>query len=103
MTSSNETEIVQLQNTDVDNLASNDKSFEQPTSNCEQPLFNSNSETLECSHCHRVQPISEFYITTNYFHEKRGRTYRCKTCSRESARVSAAKRRQKDEVVLPGG
>ena len=88
--------IVQSQNDDKDNESSNDKSFEQP------PL-NPDKQTLICSHCKRELDLSEFYITTNYFHEKRGRTYRCKTCSRESARVSAAKRRQKDEVVLPGG
>ena len=95
--------VAQSQNGDKDNESSNDKSFEQLTSNCEQPLFNSNSETLICSHCKRELDPSEFYITTNYFHEKRGRTYRCKPCSRESARISAAKRRQKDEVVLPSG
>jgi len=95
--------IVQSQNDDKDNESSNDKSFEQPPTNIEQTLNNPNKETLICSHCKRELDPSEFYITTNYFHEKRGRTYRCKTCSRESARVSAAKRRQKDEVVLPSG
>ena len=95
--------IVQSQNDDKDNESSNDNIFEQPSKNIEQTLNNPNKETLICSHCKRELDPSEFYITTNYFHEKRGRTYRCKTCSRESARISAAKRRQKDEVVLPSG
>jgi hypothetical protein len=62
-------------------------------------------ETLECSRCHTVQPIDQFYVTTNYWHEKRGRTYVCKTCSRESARVSAAKKRKKvtDETETTEG
>ena len=95
--------IVQSQNDDKDNESSNDNIFEQPSKNIEQPPLNPDKQTLICSHCKRELDPSEFYITTNYFHEKRGRTYRCKTCSRESARVSAAKRRQKDEVVLPSG
>jgi uncharacterized protein YlaI len=66
---------------------------EQPTSDLNNTPNNNSSETLECSHCHKVQPISEFYVTTNYFHEKRGRTYRCKTCSRQSARESLAKKK----------
>jgi protein-arginine kinase activator protein McsA len=54
-----------------------------------------------CSHCKQDLPEDQFYVTTNYWHEKRGRTYVCKTCSRESARLSAKKKRKevKDEVV----
>lgn len=47
-----------------------------------------------CSRCKRDLPPEEFYKTTNYWHEKRGFTYVCKSCSRLSARVSAAKKRK---------
>ena len=82
----------------VDNVSEDDEYFEQPPENVEQtPKLDEStiqSEEIECSHCHVVQPRSEFYNTTNYWHQKRGCTYRCKTCCRKSAKESAAKKRQ---------
>lgn len=49
---------------------------------------------LTCSRCKVEQPEEEFYKTTNYWHAKRGYTYVCRTCSRLSARISAAKKRK---------
>lgn len=91
MTSSDETEFVQSQNDDEDNSSDDDNNFEQPSKKVEQP-------TLKCSKCKLDLPLTDFYETTNYWHEKRGRTYICKTCSRASARASAKKRREQKEV-----
>lgn len=64
----------------------------------EQPPIKIEQPTLKCSSCKKDLPPSEFYITTNYWHEKRGRTYRCKGCCRESARKSLANRKAKEKV-----
>ena len=91
----------------VEENVSNDDSFvEQPLNNPRQMVNNSQNEFLICSHCKTEQPISEFYKTTNYSHEKRGRSYTCKTCCRESARKAIMKRKMlkkvNDETVLSG-
>ena len=89
--------VVQSENIDKDNSSTNNNNFEQTMNN---PLNN----LLKCSGCKKDLPLSDFYITTNFWHEKRGRTYKCKECSRKSARDSVAKKRQKvkDETVLSG-
>jgi hypothetical protein len=53
-------------------------------------------ETLKCSRCGIIQPVEQFYKTTNYWTQSRGRTYVCITCSRKSARESRAKRKLED-------
>lgn len=93
---SKETKFVPDKSTDMDIVSDRDEIFEQSHEIIEQPLNNSsNSDSLECSHCHKLLPLTEFYVTTNYYHEKRGRTYRCKECSRQSARDSLAKKKAK--------
>ena len=99
MTSDDELPFVQSQNGDEDNPVSNDKSFEQTMNN---PVNNS----LKCSGCKQYLPLSAFYVTTNFWHEKRGRTYKCKECSRKASREYIDRKKQgkvKDENLLPGG
>ena len=97
------TKFVPDKSIDTDIVSDEDDNIEQTLNNPDTLLNNSDSETLICSHCHIAQPLTEFYVVTNYFHLKRGRTYRCKTCSRQSAKDSIAKKKAgkvKDETVL---
>jgi hypothetical protein len=98
MADSNELPFVQSKTGDEDTSSTEDEFFEQPSKICEQPV-------LKCSKCKQDLPLTSFYETTNFWHEKRGRTYICKVCSRESAKLYAAKKRLKkvkDETVLSG-
>lgn len=103
MVTSDKLLIVQSPMDSIDDSSEDPKSFEQFNPELNNADSNDESELLECSHCHKKQPITEFYNVTNYWMQKRGCTYRCRTCCRESARISAAERRKerKDETVLP--